>query len=218
MKQVTARAPFTVDFIVRPSDGGANARPTRSAIPSSAVTNWLSTGTRLFSERFRDTFSLKEKGFNDEDVTAAKSALSNMLGGMGYFTGRSKIKHAGAGSGDDSGGDRGREVDDGFSFETSLFTAVPSRSFFPRGFLWDEGFHQVCVAVLFPSVKSMYRQIRTAGASSKLSRSIAHNFYKLAFYIDFCHIPRPLCFTTVLYVKFRLAVMYHISGAFRLFL
>ncbi len=62
----------------------------------------------------------------------SKAALSNTLGGIGYFFGSSEVKLP----------DQGNKIVR--SWPAALFTAVPSRSFFPRGFIWDEGFHQVC--------------------------------------------------------------------------
>ena len=140
-----------MDFVIRASSAGqdydkaslanernaavAAAAAARPFVSSSAVSGWLENGSRSFSDRFRETFSLEDKGFQERDVAAAKAALSNMLGGMGHFTGRSEVRGAGSNG------------DNGFSFGASLFTAVPSRSFFPRGFLWDEGFHQVRAGV-----------------------------------------------------------------------
>ena len=180
-RKVTGTAPFAVDFVVRASAAagqqdcgdkpppltGAAAVAARPFVPSAAVSGWLATGSRSFSERFRGTFSLedKSKGFEDRDVAAAKAALSNMLGGMGHFTGRSEVRGAGRNGGSS-----------GFSFGASLFTAVPSRSFFPRGFLWDEGFHQVLYASFFLG----------GGVSWYVNGSCAGRLFSCASSTDFC--------------------------------
>ena len=57
-----------------------------------------------------------------------REALSNVIGGIGYFYGPIRIKN---------------DKDDTWKYDdpAGLFTATPSRVKFPRGFLWDEGFH-----------------------------------------------------------------------------
>lgn len=74
--------------------------------------------------------------------------FSNLLGGIGFFYGDSLA--------DLSDAEEYEEDSEGFweyaaearrqhtpevVGPSELFTSVPSRPFFPRGFLWDEGFH-----------------------------------------------------------------------------
>jgi mannosyl-oligosaccharide glucosidase len=79
---------------------------------------------KLNQERFDNDENLKV--FKDGGLQFSKEALSNLLGGIGYYYGPVKIKDGKSSYYDDAAG---------------LFTGCPSRSRFPRGFLWDEGFH-----------------------------------------------------------------------------
>ena len=79
--------------------------------------------------------------------------LSNLVGGIGFFYGDSTV--------DRSYAPEYEEENEGFWQETAearmraelkvegpseLYTSIPSRPFFPRGFLWDEGFHLLPIA------------------------------------------------------------------------
>ena len=87
--------------------------------------------------------------------TFAKETLSNLFGGMGHFYGRIRILDE-----SDPSGKTWYYYD-----PAHLFTCTPSRPYFPRGFLWDEGFHSqltcqwskmICMDILshwFNSVK-----------------------------------------------------------------
>lgn len=86
-----------------------------------------------FERKFERKFALRKKGYSTDEILFAQATLSNALGGIGYFHGTSKV------------------ISDLIKipvdyWEGSLYTGVPSRSFFPRGFLWDEGFHQLLIS------------------------------------------------------------------------
>jgi mannosyl-oligosaccharide glucosidase len=114
----------------------------------------FSAGKSSFETEFEKKFRLLHKGFNVKQVEFAQYMLSNMLGGIGYFYGDSIVDSSLLGYDEDQFNDENEEDDDYFQVTSvikpepnpqlvephELFTGVPSRPFFPRGFLWDSGF------------------------------------------------------------------------------
>lgn len=123
------------------------------------VTSQIEANSAAFNEKFSNIFEMKAP-FNEEKYRPfGKSMFSNLLGGVGYFQGHQIVDRSLAPEYD--------EENEGFWEETAqararrqetldgpheLFSTVPSRPFFPRGFLWDEGFHLIPVLDWDPDV------------------------------------------------------------------
>ncbi|XP_022919576.2 mannosyl-oligosaccharide glucosidase [Onthophagus taurus] len=122
--QVTAKVPFTLDVVFESGSFGTR----QNTLVGDTYTEALNWHLSRFHQRFEDTYKLKEKGYSPKDVSFAQAALSNMIGGIGYFYGSSKVQSS-------------YTKEPVPYWKAPLYTAVPSRSFFPRGFVWDEGFH-----------------------------------------------------------------------------
>lgn len=131
------------------------------------VDDWLRRAVEAFDETFDDTFQQTlQSPYSPDDTNIAKMALSSVLGGIGYFHGQPKIGDAmdidifleeqrlaaesESAEGIDKPQTRMREVLKAEAI--SLLTGTPSRAVFPRGFLWDEGFHQLLVSEWDPSI------------------------------------------------------------------
>ena len=92
------------------------------------------TATTKFEKKFESVFGLTSKGFDEKHIAFAQAAFSNLIGSTTYFYGSSIVKPT-------QPNQQPSKTKPG-----PLITGVPSRSFFPRGFLWDEGFHQLLVS------------------------------------------------------------------------
>ncbi|KAL8977710.1 MAG: hypothetical protein Q9205_006547 [Flavoplaca limonia] len=115
---------------------------------SDALTQAITDGRKEFQERFSSVYAPQEPFTTAEYTRFSQYLLSNLMGGIGYFYGNSRV--------DTSSPEAYSENDPSFWEKAAaarahaiieddgpheLFSAVPSRPFFPRGFLWDEGFH-----------------------------------------------------------------------------
>ncbi|XP_069488582.1 mannosyl-oligosaccharide glucosidase [Ambystoma mexicanum] len=133
--QVTLQLPFEIEVAFE--SGSFLDRP--DSLVGPVLSAELARHKAAFEAKFDQTFPLREKGASPPQVQFAQAALSNMVGGMGYFYGHSFVQS--------------RYNDQPVVYpEGPLYTAVPSRSFFPRGFLWDEGFHQLLVSKWDPAI------------------------------------------------------------------
>ncbi|KYN05737.1 PREDICTED: mannosyl-oligosaccharide glucosidase GCS1 [Cyphomyrmex costatus] len=128
--QVTGKIPFEIE--VSYESGSFSNRMDK--LTGNNYDEALKEHREQFSKKFESVFNLKSKGYKDDEVAFAKMAFSNLIGSIGYFYGTSQVQ---------STYTQGPVP----YWKAPLYTAVPSRSFFPRGFLWDEGFHGLLISV-----------------------------------------------------------------------
>ncbi|KAL9686728.1 hypothetical protein QQ045_031121 [Rhodiola kirilowii] len=137
--QISGRVPFKANlaFVSGTGTNQSNVDQRMGSLTGAHLDSQLSEKQKEFDEKFDISYNLNDK-LDEDSVVVGKAAIANMLGGIGYFYGQSKISLP---------TNSGPNSNDNFImyWPAELYTAVPSRSFFPRGFLWDEGFHQLLV-------------------------------------------------------------------------
>ncbi|GLJ14104.1 hypothetical protein SUGI_0226180 [Cryptomeria japonica] len=137
--QISSKIPFEMDLVFVSGTDAQNQQVQERLESLSGVqlTERIREQEDIYEDHFQKRFNLSGK-VDEEAMVVGRAAVSNLIGGIGYFFGRSQISVP-------------KESRDIFGsnialyWPAALYTAVPSRSFFPRGFLWDEGFHQLLI-------------------------------------------------------------------------
>lgn len=133
--QVTVAPPYVMDVVFESESNDER----ENELAGGELTSLVQEYSDDFNKQFEEKFGLTGKGYSATEVAFAKATMSNMIGGIGYFYGRSIVKSK-------------YNSEPVAYWEAPLYTAVPSRSFFPRGFLWDEGFHNLLISKWDPYI------------------------------------------------------------------
>ncbi|KAJ3217244.1 Processing alpha glucosidase I [Dinochytrium kinnereticum] len=195
-----------------------------SEFTGSTLSTKIEEATVTFENRFEAAFGLRKKGYKSKEVKFAEAVMSNLIGGIGYFHGHNIIDRAlqerarreivdsiqdlveeeedDYFGGEDGGGDgEGSEkVTPNPQVEGpwTLFSAVPSRPFFPRGFMWDEGFHQLLIGkwdndLSLDVIRHWAHLIDENGwaAREQILGDEAHSKVPKEFQVQFSHLANP---------------------------
>ncbi|KAI1819523.1 glycoside hydrolase family 63 protein [Xylaria intraflava] len=139
--QKVFEGPFEFDILFSSKSAGKD-------VTSEDLTREIKSIRESFNDRYTEIFEPKAP-FNKADYEKfGKSMLSNLAGGIGYFYGQHMVDRSDApeyaeeneGFWEGTAEARGRRQERAEG-PHELFSSIPSRPFFPRGFLWDEGFH-----------------------------------------------------------------------------
>ncbi|KAK7319058.1 hypothetical protein RJT34_03770 [Clitoria ternatea] len=137
--QIIGGFSFITDIILISATNSESSRVEErlSSLTGTSLSNQLKYNEQAFDEKFEKVFNLAEKVVS-ESIIVGKAAVGNLLGGIGYFYGQSEIALSRISN-------LGEHINYISYWPAELYTAVPSRPSFPRGFLWDEGFHQLII-------------------------------------------------------------------------
>ena len=139
--QKVFEGPFEFDVIFTPST-------VEKAPTSEDLTKEIENVEMGFDNKYAELLAPRAPFKGNQYLEFSKSLFSNLIGGIGYFSGDQVIDRSYAAEYEEESEGFWQEAEEARARNQQqlegpyeLFTSIPSRPFFPRGFLWDEGFH-----------------------------------------------------------------------------
>ncbi|KAK1831601.1 glycoside hydrolase [Podospora conica] len=138
--QLTFQGPFRLTFVHHGADG--------SILDPNSVDAGINSLRSSFPARVEAVFPRAPPFRQEKYANFSREILSNLLGGLGFFHGDTKVDYSNSSAYQETDLDFWTQAASAMSRAPvtttppqTLLSHTPSRPFFPRGFLWDEGFH-----------------------------------------------------------------------------